>query len=228
MEIKPFRIRCSAIGQIMTNPRSKTELLSETTKAYCKNWLIEQIYHRQKEFSSKYTEKGNIMEDTSLDFIAEMLDFGMIIKNELHFENDFMTGTPDVILPDLIIDVKNSWDCFTFPIFDTDIENNAYVYQLQGYMHLTGKKKAKLIYCITDTPEHLIERDCKYWCLKNGYEMDIDIYNKFFEKMTFSDIENKFKIKTFDVDYDENIIDSIKHRVMLCRQYIEELISKIN
>ena len=225
MEIKPFKIRCSGIGNIMTNPRSKTELLSETTKTYCKDWLKGQIYNRQKEFSNKFTEKGNMVEDTSLDFIAKMLNLGMLIKNEIHFNNDYMQGTPDAILPEMVIDVKNSWDCFTFPLFDTEIENNAYYYQLQGYMALTGKEKAKLIYCITDTPENLIERECKYWCLKNGYEMDIDIYNQFYNKMTFSDIEDKFKIKIFDIEYNENCISAIQERVELCQDYINSLIS---
>ncbi len=260
MEIKPFKIRCSAIGNIMTGKIGLTEIqenrlnelnlkskwtdkqlierdnllrkqnnteLPETAKTYCKDWLKGQIYNRQKEFSNKFTEKGNIMEDTSLDFIAKMLDLGMIIKNEQYFENDFMQGTPDAILPDMIIDVKNSWDCFTFPLFDTEIENNSYFYQLQGYMHLTDKKSAKLIYCITDTPENLIERECKYWCLKNGYEMDIDIYNQFYEKMTYSDIEDRFKIKIFDIDYDKTVIDSIIERVKLCRNYIETLIKTL-
>jgi len=35
MQIKPFKVRCSAIGHIMTNSRSKTETLSETAKTYC-------------------------------------------------------------------------------------------------------------------------------------------------------------------------------------------------
>jgi len=264
MEIKQFKIRCSAIGQIMAGKIGLTDIqkneliqfeekiklgrlltvvqdvkyknlllknnnteLPETCKTYCKDWLKGQIYNRQKEFSNKFTEKGLIVEDQSLDFIAKMLDLGMIIKNEAHFENDFMNGTPDAILPEMVIDVKNSWDCFTFPLFDTEIENSSYFYQLQGYMHLTGKKKAKLIYCITDTPENLIERECKFWCLKNGYEMDIDIYNQFFNKMTYSDIEDHFKIKIFDIEYDENVINSIFERVLLCRDYIQILIKQI-
>lgn len=226
--MKEFKIRSSAIGNIMTNPRSKTDLLSETTKTYCKTWLTEQVFGRKKEFSTKYTEKGLIVEDTSLDFIAKQLDLGMIIKNEIHFENEFISGTPDAILPDYLIDVKNSWDCFTFPLFEDEIENKGYFLQLQGYMSLTGLKKSKLIYCITDTPENLIERECKYWCLKNGYEMDIDIYNQFYNKMTFGDIEDRFKIKIFDVDFDENVIKDIEKRVTECRSYINGLVSNLN
>jgi len=224
MEIKPFKIRCSAIGQIMTNPRSKTELLSETTKKYCKTWLLEQIFNRRKEFSNKYTEKGIQNEDEGLDFIAKMLNYGMLIKNDEFYYNDFIEGTPDALLPILVIDDKNSWDCFTFPLLETEIPNIDYYYQLQGYMELTGKKQAKLIYTLTDTPEHLIERECRNWCYKNGYDLDLDIFNEFKSKMTYPDIEDRFKIKIFDIDYDENIIKSIFERVVLCRNYIETLI----
>ena len=41
--MKEFKIRCSAIGKIMTNPRSKTETLSKTTKTYLEEWSKEQI-----------------------------------------------------------------------------------------------------------------------------------------------------------------------------------------
>ena len=51
--IKNFKIRASAGGQIMTNPRAKTELLSETTKTYVFDWLKENIYSYRKEISNK-------------------------------------------------------------------------------------------------------------------------------------------------------------------------------
>jgi hypothetical protein len=37
-----------------------------------------------------------------------------------------MTGTPDVILEDKIIDIKNSVDCFTFPLNEKELKNKAY------------------------------------------------------------------------------------------------------
>ena len=38
----PFKIRCSAIGQIMTNSRKKGEL-SKTTQSYLDLWIKEKI-----------------------------------------------------------------------------------------------------------------------------------------------------------------------------------------
>ena len=131
--MKDFKIRCSAISQIMTNSRSKTEVLGQTSKTYCENWLKEQLYDRKISFSNKYTSKGLIVEQESLDYIAEHLNYGLLVKNEQYFENDFLTGTPDVILKDHLIDVKSSWSFDTFPLFESNIDKG-YYYQAQGYM----------------------------------------------------------------------------------------------
>ena len=60
--MKQFKIRCSAIVQIMTNPRAKKDveagLLSATTKTYYQDWYKEQLYKRRKTFSNKYVQKG--------------------------------------------------------------------------------------------------------------------------------------------------------------------------
>ena len=63
---------------------------------------------------SKYIDKGNAVEVESLAFISKELDIPSLVKNEESFENGFLTGTPDAILDEYIIDVKNSWDCFSF------------------------------------------------------------------------------------------------------------------
>ena len=222
--MKEFKIRCSAIGQIMTNGRSKTEILSKTTQSYLQTWFKEQLYNRHKQFSSKYTDKGNIMEDNSLDFIAEQLGYGMLLKNEDYFSNDFMTGTPDVILKDHIIDVKNSWDNFTFPLFETEVPNKDYFYQAQGYMALTDLDSFKLIYVLSDTPINLIEAEARKYCYANGYEPnDEDVLNEFIERMTYKDIDAKYKIKVFEIKRCNETIKAIEERVIECRNYINQL-----
>lgn len=221
--MKDFKCRCSAIGKIMTAPRAKSETLSETCKTYLKEWVIEQLFNRKKEFSNKYTEKGLIVEDNSLDFIGEQLGLGLLFKNEKYFENDFITGTPDVILPDLVIDAKNSWDVFTFPYFETEIPNKDYYWQAQGYMALTGKSKFKLVYVLSDTPYNLIDRECNSYCYKNGIEPDVEIYNEFAAKMTYSDVPNEMKIKSFEIERNDADILAIKEKVKECRLFINQL-----
>lgn len=204
-------------------------VLSDTAKTYCKDWLKGKLYNRKKTFTNKYTEKGLITEDNSLDFIAEQLDLGLLIKNEEYKENDFFTGTCDAITNDLIIDVKNSWSPFTFPLFEIDIPNNNYMLQGQIYMELYQKRHFELIYVISDTPTHLIQKEAYWYAKNNGFdENDPSIYMDFLKSMTYSDIRSSLKIKIFDFEYDKILINKMEKRVVECRNYINELLKMIN
>jgi len=218
--MKEFKIRCSQIGKLMGQKG-----LGKTGESYLETWLKEQVYNRRKEFTSKYTNKGNEMEDNNIDFVADVLGYGMLVKNEQYFENDFLTGTPDIILPNEIIDIKSSWDCFTFPLYDSELENKDYYWQMMGYLALTGKSAAKVIYVLSDTPQHMIQKEAYWYCKQNGYEdLDIEIYNDFIKKMTYSEIPNELKIKSFTVERSEADIQLIYNRVVESRIFINKLI----
>lgn len=215
--MEDFKIRASATGKIMGKKG-----LGKTGESYVKQWHKENIiYNRRKEFTSKYTDKGNIMEDYSIDFVALELGYGMLQKNEDFFENDFIKGTPDIVLEDTIIDVKNSWDFSTFPLYEETIPNMDYYWQGQSYMALTGKENYKLIYILSDTPAHLIEKEAYFWAKNNGYEkLNDEILDKFTRRMTYPNIDNKYKIKVFEFQRNEKEIDLIISRVKECRDII--------
>ncbi len=196
-----FKVRASAGGKLMTEPRSKTETLSETTKTYVYEWLKERIYKVHKEISNKYLNKGLMLEDTAIDKTIEWLDLSFTIKNEQFFENDYFTGTPDLIVDGVVYDTKCSWDCFTFPLFDKDIPTKDYFYQLQIYMELTGCKKAVLVYVLLNTPDELI------------YE----------RKHIYDDLDKKYRIKTYEVEYDAEVIEKLKNKVLQVREFINQL-----
>ena len=218
MKLPEFKIRASACGKIMGKRG-----LGKTGETYAEMWLKGKIYNRRHEIKSKYLEKGNIMEDNSLDEVAKNLGLGILIKNEKHFDTDYMNGTPDAILKDLVIDGKNSWSWETFPLLDTGIPNDDYYWQLQVYMELTKKKKAKLIYTLLDTPMHLIEREAKWYCINNGYDgLQNDILKKFVAKMTYGDIPEKYKYKCFDIERNDADIELIKIRVLECREHLNQ------
>ena len=218
-----FKIRCSAIGQIMTNPRSKSETLSKTAKTYCETWLKEQLYNRKHEIRSKYLTKGIEAEQDSIELLGRHMD-KMLIKNEQHESNDYMTGTPDIVLSNSIIDVKSSWDCFTFPKFETEIDKN-YEWQLQGYMELFDKGRAMLVYCLVDTPEDLIDREIRYQF--DDEIIDVEKYEEARQRYIYSDLPDSMRIKTFHVGRDQSKADAIRERVDLCREYIDSLINNI-
>lgn len=194
-----FKLRASAAGKLATNPKLKSEALSETSKTYIKEWLTERIYGVQKQIKSKYIEKGIEMEDQAIDFTIRVLNLPFAMKNEKYFEDEFFCGTPDMILEDCIIDIKNSWDCFTFPLFEKEIPNSDYYYQLQVYMHLTGRKNAKLCYILLDTPATQYESGILY------------------------DVGDQLRIKTFNIEYNPEVIELLKSRVIAAREYVTTL-----
>ena len=199
--MRDFKIRASASGKLMTSPRSKSEVLSKTTTTYLQDWVKEEVYGLKKSISSKYLDKGNAVEDDAIDYAAKELGWLFASKNDEHFEDEFFCGTPDVILEDKIIDIKSSWDCFTFPLFEDEIPNKDYFYQLQVYMHLTGKKMAELVYVLMNTPEGI------------GYD----------EAFDYSHLSSNYRIKSFAIDYDEEVIEQLREAVLNSRDYIVEI-----
>ena len=197
------------------NPKATKGMMT-----YCQDWLKEQLYGRRKELKSKYLDKGNEVEDASIEFLNSQLltDY---VKNEAYFQNEFMTGTPD-INADIIIDMKNSYDFSTFPLFADKIDNMDYYYQLQGYMELCDKEEAMLVYCLMDSPDHLIEGEAKSKAYKLGGHWE-DYYTECHKFYTYGDIEPELKIKKFEVKRNRKVIEEIKVRVAMCQEYIQEL-----
>jgi len=220
-----MKIRSSAIGKIMTNPKTKGETLSQTTKTYLQELAVQEIYGIRKEFSSRYTDKGNEVEDLSIALCNDVLDLGFIYKNEEHFSNDWITGTPDVNTNEILLDVKSSWDATTFPFFDTELKNKEYFYQLQGYMWLTGKQESLLCYCLIDTPLQIVEDEIRreHW-KASLIEESLDLRAFVQAKHTFGHIPKEKRVKTFKIAKDDVIIENIKTRIEECREYYNNLI----
>lgn len=223
-----MKIRSSAIGKLMASPRNKGEVLSETAKTYIQDLFKENELGIAREFWSRYTDKGLQMEDEAIDFAGQVLGWEFVVKNEESFENDWITGTPDVLTKTLLADIKCSWDGNTFPLFDTELKNKDYFWQMQGYMWLTGLEQAELVYCLMDTPHQIVEDEVRRAHWKAGLiDEDIDLREAVQSQHTFSHLPNNLRIKRFIVEKDEKAIEQIKEKVELAREYYEQLKSII-
>jgi len=224
-----YKERASQMGKIMTNPRSKSEVISKTAKTRLEEYFLEDLYSIRKEFWSKQMTKGIEVEDESIILAAKKLGLFNIKKNEEFFENDFFTGTPDVITDEIIIDVKSSWSGNTFPFFEDEIPTKDYFYQLQAYMSLTGRRMSYLVYCLVDAPEDMIQDETRRQAWQHKL---IDVPQEFEEKvreqMTFGQIPEMNRVKVFEVPYNEEIVKEMEERVILCRDYFSSLIEKID
>ena len=219
-----MKIRCSAIGKLMSTPRTKGETLSETAKTYIQDLFKEKELGIAREFWSRYTDKGIQMEDEAIDFAGQVLGWDFVVKNEQGYENDWITGTPDVIAKDLLADIKCSWDGNTFPLFDTELKNKDYYWQLQGYMWLTGLEQAELVYCLMDTPHQIVEDEVRRAHWKAGLiDEDLDLREAVQSQHTFDHLPNNLRVKRFIIRKDEEAIEKIKEKVELAREYYEQL-----
>lgn len=201
-------IRCSSLPKIMTSPRSKSEVLSETAKSYIKQMAKEDFLGYSSELSNKYLEKGIQCEAQSIELLNSVL-FTSYEKNAERRSNDFLTGEPDIITEDLIIDIKTSWSLDTFPMLVEDINLKDYEMQLRGYMMLFNVDKAMLVYCMVDTPEHL-----------RAYESE--------ELHMVSHIDPTKRVTMLTIERDEKIEQDIIEKCNASLDYYYDLITKYN
>jgi len=220
-----FKIRCSAIGEIMAKPGEDKLPVGAIT--YIKKWVKEQreFYNRRTEFTSKYTEKGKHVEDDAIDLAADHFGWGMVSKNKRRVSNDFMEGEPDIVLSNSIEDIKASWSHDTFPLFETKLPEKDYEWQLLGYMELFNKDNAGVNYCLMDAPDNIVEAEARKKMYANGMiELEADFYDQVKASMTYSHLPTWLRVKRFQLYRDDVAIQQIKRRVELCREYIDNLI----
>jgi len=216
--------RASQVGNLMVEPRSKTETLSETTKTYLIEVFIKHKYGREKDITSKYFSKGIAVEEDSITLYSR-LNKEFYIKNEENMRNEFVTGTPDLMNGDVVIDIKSSWDIFSFWKSKTSPLNKDYYWQLQVYMWLTGRTKAKLAYCLVNTPETLIDDEKKKYIYRSGITMEeqsTEALELIERNCKYDDIPIAERMHVVDIAYNPDDIERLKVRIDECRKYMKE------
>lgn len=231
MTFNTYKFRCSSLGKLMVEPRSKKAReageLSETTKTYLKELWIEEKYNRTKDIYNKYMAKGQFAEEDSIDLLCDVRNM-KILKNKDKLENEFITGTPDIILDHVVIDLKTKWDIWGFGKEEAVTPSGAnrnYWWQLQGYMWLTGVKNAEVVFTLVDTPEHLMYSEyakiASSLNLSSKDESELD--EEIRKALTYSDMPKEDRLKGFAFPFDQVAIDELKERIKGCRNYMNNL-----
>lgn len=153
-----MKFRCSSIGKLMTEPRSKSEgPLSVGAKTYIRELAAQEIFGVDFEVSSKAIEKGIECEGDSINLLNSVRGLSLV-KNSERKTNDFITGECDLFDKSVMRghDIKTSWSIATFPITVADCEDKLYEWQMRGYMALWDAEEWEVNYCLVDTPDRLI------------------------------------------------------------------------
>ena len=216
-----IQFRCSGLGKLMTSPRSKGEVLSETAKTFIEDVFREKEYGIYKDISSRYTDKGIQMEDEAIQLAGNVLGWDLNVnKNEERLKNEWITGIPDINTETLLADIKCSWSGSTFPFFDTELPNKDYFWQLQGYMMLTGHLQSELVYCLMNTPQQIVEDEVRrmHWKL-NLIEESLDVREAVQCQHNFDHLSDNLRIKRFIVEGSIDAENRIKEKVEQANEY---------
>lgn len=230
-DFSTYKFRCSSLPQLMVSSRSKDEILSETTKAYLRELWIKEVYGREKlDKANKYTTKGVMCEPDSMDLVNKVTGV-TYFKNTKQLENEYITGTPDVIVrdkkkkPKSVIDIKTSWDIWTFSAVDEKKAYKDYYYQLFGYMLLTAAKSGTLMYCLVNTPDTIADREM----IRLSYNIpelttgDSKIEEEIRKNFVFDDIRPSQRVKQFMFDFNSMYLDELITKITAAREYMKGL-----
>ncbi|MBT9493895.1 MAG: hypothetical protein IV107_16470 [Paucibacter sp.] len=150
--------RCSSIGKLMTEPRSKSDgPLSKGAKTYIRSLAAQAIFGVDFIVTSKEMDKGLQCEDDSIALLNEVRGLSLA-KNTERRTDDFLTGECDLFDAPRRRghDLKTSWSIASFPITVEDCSDDLYEYQMRGYMRLWDADEWSVDYCLVDTPPDLI------------------------------------------------------------------------
>lgn len=228
MDFSKFKVRCSSLSVLFTEPQSKAAKeageLSETAKKHLYEVYIEAKWGRFDDISTKEMEKGKIVQDEIMNILSFMEDADYK-RNTERKSNEWVTGEADVI-SDIVTDIKASWKAATFIPYLISPIPAVYAYQNQGYMWLWDKQASRTVWGLVDCPEPILKKERQ----KLLYSLDVasdeaDEYKeavKELEKqLTFGDIPLSQRLIIKKMDRDEDIIRQIPEKVKRARKYLQ-------
>ncbi len=229
-------IRCSAIGQIMTEPKDtiakKNGGLSKTAQSYLINTYIKEKYGRERDITTKQMAKGKQGEEDGITMLSKYKK-KFLKKNDVRLNNEFLTGEPDIFEgesiynADYITDIKLSWDIWTFLQNVAEPLNKDYWWQLQGYFSLSNAIDGEIAYLLLDTPENIIQNE-KYKLLRQMNVISEESPEYIYASaaleinMIYPDIPLNEKVLIFPVQRDDEAIERINRKVEKCREFLHE------
>ena len=204
-----MKFRASSLGKLMTSSRTKGEALSQTAKSYIIQKAKEDFFEYRSELNSKYITKGLAQEQDSIDLLnlVRLEDYK---KNEDRVENEWLTGSCDIITENLIIDIKTSWSLDTFPATTYELKDTSdYEWQGRAYMWLYDMPSFELCYVmVTTAPEIMGEYE-------NGALHYVD------------HIAPEKRITSIKFERDKEIEIQMAERLILATEFYNEVLTQL-
>lgn len=206
-------IRCSALGKIMGEPRSKSAgPLSETARSYIRELVAQDVLGIDFIIQSRQFDKGNQCEPEAIALLNSVRGLSLV-KNTERRTVGGLTGECDLFDSATLdgYDTKCAWSAATFPITAADIQSGStaglYEWQARAYMKLWNAERWTVAYVLLDTPPELI-----------GYEpASLHVVGHIPERM---------RLTTWTIERDAAKEALIETKIAAAREYYAEVIEE--
>lgn len=220
-EAKPLTAVMQAELEELIAKRDSDFEFGATAMSYIRDVWMRNTYGYDEPLVSNEILKGLMVEDEVIDVMTRQLPEKIFrVKNEDSFENEFFTGNPDVIIPDVVEDAKSSWTLRTF--IETRKPDPLYYAQGQVYMDLTGRKRFRVCHVLVDTPKELIDEEMKRLYFRFNCDEQNPIYKELIKKVDAMHriahkIPEEDRIKVFEFPINYDYLDTLRQRVKQAR-----------
>ena len=202
--------RPSQLGKLMTNPKKGVKGLSKTCKDEIRKIAKQDFFGYSSDIKTKPMIKGTDWEQDGIDLLNEVRFTKKYTKNTIRVTNDLMSGCCDILLDDVIIDIKSPWSLETFPATPSEGENSDYEWQGRAYMWLYDRPSFELVYTMYDTDDTLLT----------------DWDNKSIHKVKH--IPAHHRVTVLRYERDTAIEEQIKERLIACSEYYAQYVNELN
>lgn len=174
-------------------------------------------------------EKANMAEPAAIEFLSK-IDNEQYEKNDEKFTNKWFQGIPDVLVRsesgkiEKIIEVKTSYDLPSFILTKLRLEKSSNIFEVLGYMDVTGCKNAEIVHILVDMPEKIAKFEEKrlrerYELLEIAPDLVNDRILSRMNDMTYSEIPYELKYFRRPVTYNKYTLKTVKSRVTSSRKW---------
>lgn len=209
--MRDIRFRCSSLGHLMTEPRTRAEGdLSIGARSYIRQLVKEELFSVEFEVSSKETDKGIAVENTAIALLNKVRGLNLA-KNTERRRNEWITGECDLFDAHRRRghDIKAPWSLKTFPAWTVDAIDPLYDWQMRGYMMLWDADEWEVNYVMVNTPHELIRNE----------PMDQHLVDH---------IPPHHRLTTWVIERDFQKESLIRHRCEAASAYYEQLIREFD
>lgn len=225
-EAKPLTGKMAAELDDLIAKRDAEFEFGATALAYIRDVWLRNEYGYDEPVLTNELLKGLLCEDEAIGVVTRHVDGPFRVKNEDTFANEHFIGTPDIVGPDVVEDVKCAWSLKTF--MDVQHPSALYYAQLQAYMDLLNCNTSRLCHVLVDTPEEIVQEERKRFFFRFNCNDDDPYYQECCRKVDAMHgasrlIPEEQRIKVFTIQRDDAYLDRLRRRVEQARAVYDTL-----